>query len=62
MPRRPTVAFGKDNRDGFKDVSNIMKKYSKEVPKDVTKVVGTAVNVLGNNKQNNNKLSQRDPS
>ena len=53
MPRRPTVAFGKDNRDGFKDVSNIMKKYSKEVPKDVTKVVGTAVNVLGNNKQNN---------
>tara|TARA_B100000482_G_scaffold119328_1_gene86217 strand:- start:1098 stop:2090 length:993 start_codon:yes stop_codon:yes gene_type:complete len=54
MPRRPTAAFGKDdNRDGFKDVSNIMKKYSKEVPKDVTKVVGTAVNVLGNNNQNN---------
>ncbi|CAL6302358.1 unnamed protein product [Bathycoccus prasinos] len=52
MPRRPTAAFGKDD-DGFKDVSNIMKKYSKEVPKDVTKVVGTAVNVLGNNGQNN---------
>lgn len=52
MPRKPTAAFGKDD-DGFKDVSNIMKKYSKEVPKDVTKVVGTAVNVLGNNNQNN---------
>ena len=53
MMRRPTAAFGKDDKDGFKDVSNIMKKYSKEVPKDVTKVVGTAVNVLGNNNQNN---------
>ena len=47
------LAFGGKGEDGFKDVSEIMKKYSKEVPKDVTKVVGTAVNVMGNaTKQN----------
>jgi len=47
------LAFGGKGEDGFKDVSEIMKKYSKEVPKDVTKVVGTAVNVMGNTTKQN---------
>jgi len=54
---RTRATFGKDE-NSFKEVSDIMKKYSKEVPKDVTKVVGTAVNVMGNNNKNNNKQNQ----